>query len=240
MGLEDTIISILTFIATLLGALLMMSLLISLIISLIILLLLVYSIKTGKILFPNLIINGIIFFESPIKSIARLIGLDDARIDVFCITLKNRTMLNVFRKIPFNKRAIFLPQCLRSITCPATLSPEGIMCRNCGACGIARAKKEAEKLGYSFFVVPGSSFIVRMMKKYKPRAIIGVGCLCEIKEGLDMMHKYKMTAIGVVLETSGCVATTIDWEKFYEIVNLGEETTPEKIKAVSQDIPKVL
>ncbi|HTX43181.1 MAG TPA: DUF116 domain-containing protein, partial [Methanocella sp.] len=63
-----------------------------------------------------------------------------------------------------------------------------------------------------------SSFIVRMIQKYHPRAIIGVGCLCEVKEGLDLMHKNKIPAIGVVLNRSGCVNTTLDWEKFFEVM----------------------
>jgi hypothetical protein len=74
-----------------------------------------------------------------------------------------------------------------------------------------------------FFVVPGSSFIMRMMKKYHPSAIIGVGCLCEIKEGLDMMHKYKIPAVGVVLDRSGCVSTVLNWEKLFEVMQLHEQ-----------------
>ena len=37
--------------------------------------------------------------------------------------------------------------------------------------------------------LPGSSFIKRMVKKYRPQAIIGVGCLSEVKEGIDMADK---------------------------------------------------
>jgi hypothetical protein len=163
----------------------------------------------------------IVFFEGPIKAVLRLFGVDDSRVDKIAINIRNRAMWPTFNKVPFDRRAIFIPQCLRSVDCPARLSPEGIACKNCGRCEIANAKKAADKLGYRLFVVPGSSFIVRMIKKYRPEAIIGVGCLCEVKEGLDMMHKYKVPSVGVVLERSGCVSTTLNWQKLYEVMQSG-------------------
>lgn len=218
MDMWETVLSALSSLATLLGALLLIFLLLSAIIVAIVIVLLAYSFKTGNVLFPNQLIIGIMFFEGPIKAVMRLFGVDDAVIDRTSIDLQNRAMWAMFSKIPFDKRAIFMPQCLRSVECQARLSPEGIKCKGCGQCEIMNAKKAAEKLGYMFFVVPGSSFIVRMIKKYHPAAIIGVGCLCEIKEGLNLMHKHKIPAIGVVLDRSGCVNTILDWDKFFEVM----------------------
>ena len=59
---------------------------------------------------------------------------------------------------------------------------------------------------------PGSSFIKRIIKKYRPGAIVGVGCHMEIKEGLDLCHSHAIPARGVPLSKAGCVATTLDWE----------------------------
>jgi hypothetical protein len=218
MDLLETVISALSVLATLLGALLLILLLLSAVIVAVVIVLLSYSLKTGNVLFPNLLVIGIMFFEGPIKAIIRLFGVDDAVIDRISVDMQNRAMWATFSKIPFDKRAIFMPQCLRSVECPARLSPEGIKCKGCGQCEINNAKKAAEKLGYMFFVVPGSSFIVRMIKKYHPAAIIGVGCLCEVKEGLSLMHKNKIPAVGVVLDRSGCVSTVLDWEKFFEVM----------------------
>jgi hypothetical protein len=219
MGIVETAIEVLSLLAFVLGSMLLAGLALSALIILIILLLLAYSFKTGNILFPNLMVTGIVFFESPIRVVLRALHVDDSRMDRMAIRLKNQAIYPVFRKIPFNRRAIFLPQCLRSITCPAVLSPEGIKCRGCGACGIARAKKEAENLGYMFFVVPGSSFIMRMMQKYKPEAIIGVGCMYEVRDGQDMMHRHRIPAIGVMLDRSGCVNTQLDWDRLFAAMN---------------------
>jgi hypothetical protein len=215
MGIVEATIGVLSLLAFVLGSLLLAGMAISALIILIILLLLAYSFRTGNILFPNLLVTGILFFESPIRVILRVLRVDDTRMDLITIKLKNQAIYPTFRKVPFNKRAIFLPQCLRSITCPATLTPEGIKCRGCGACGIASARKEAEKLGYMFFVVPGSSFILRMVQKYRPEAIIGVGCMYEVRDGQDIMHRHRIPTIGVMLNTFGCVSTQLDWDRLF-------------------------
>jgi uncharacterized protein len=221
MALLDDIISALYLLSTIIGAILLVALALSAIVIVIAIILLVYSIKSGKILFPNLLVLLIMSFEGPIKATLRLFGIDDSFVDRLSIDVQNRAMWATYSRIPFDKRAVFVPQCLRSVDCPARLSPEGIKCKDCGKCEIMNAKKLAQKLGYMFFVVPGSSFIVRMMKQYRPSAIIGVGCLCEVKEGLDLMHKYKIPAVGVVLDRSGCVSTVLNWEKLYEVMHVG-------------------
>ncbi|AFD00791.1 hypothetical protein Mtc_2052 [Methanocella conradii HZ254] len=223
MAVLENVLSALYWLSTILGALLLILLFLSTIIVIAITVLLAYSFKTGNILFPNHLILGIMFFEGPIKAVMRFFHVDDTAIDRISVDLQNRAMWATFSKVPFEQRAIFIPQCLRSVECPARLSPEGIKCKECGRCGIANAKKAAEKLGYMFFVVPGSSFIIRMVRKYHPKAIIGVGCLIEVKDGLDLMHKSKIPAIGVVLERSGCVNTILDWDRFFEVMEAYED-----------------
>lgn len=214
--------SMLSYITTILGTFLLTFIVIFVIIMAIVSVLLAYSFKTGKVLFPDLIVIGIMFCDGPIRAIFLLFNVDDSVIDRISIDMQNQAMWAKFIKIPFEKRAVFVPQCLRSVDCPARLSPEGIQCKDCGRCEITKAKKAAEKLGYMFFVVPGSSFIIRMIRKYDPKAIIGVGCLCEVKDGLDLLNKNRIPAIGVVLDRSGCVNTILDWKKLYEIMESGK------------------
>ena len=60
-----------------------------------------------------------------------------------------------------------------------------------------------------------------MVRKYSPKAIIGVGCLGEVKEGLEMADKLGLISMGVVTLKEGCVETLLDWELLIEIVKLG-------------------
>ncbi|NJD54354.1 MAG: DUF116 domain-containing protein [Candidatus Methanoperedens sp.] len=161
---------------------------------------------------------SITLLENLVKALFRLIKMDDSIVDDVGIELKNKISLRKFRNTPVNKRLIFFPQCLRATTCPSKLSPEGMQCENCGACEIGQAKKSAEMLGYKVFIVPGSSFIRRLVRKHKPEAILGIGCMTEIKAGLEMCEKIDLFGVGIVLEKAGCVSTVLDWDKFYEFI----------------------
>ncbi|MDQ1313007.1 MAG: DUF116 domain-containing protein [Methanothrix sp.] len=189
-----------------------------LIISILVALLILYSFKTGNFFAARYMLLGIMLLEDVIKALFWVARADDSIMNDVGVRLRNYINTKKFLNTPYEKRFIFIPQCLRSVQCPAKLTPEGIMCVNCGRCGIGEAKKYAEGMGYKLFIVPGSSFIKRIIKKYRPGAIVGVGCHMEIKEGLDLCHSHGIPARGVPLSTSGCVATSIDWEAFYEAI----------------------
>jgi len=188
--------------------------------ALIILFLTLISIRRGKFYFPNLIKPGLIVVEGLLRSIWRALRLDDKELISFTIRLRNQMNHDKFCAVPMNKRAIFLPQCLRSAKCPADLTTEGLVCRRCMRCGIGSVIDQLENDGRMVFIIPGSTFIKRMIKEYHPRAIVGVGCLLEVKEGLEMADSIDMIAMGVVTSKDGCVETTMEWEKLLEVVEL--------------------
>ncbi len=180
-------------------------------------LLIAYSFKTERFIFPNFMLFSITLLENLVKALFRLVRMDDSIVDDVGISLKNKISIRKFRETPINKRMIFFPQCLRANTCPSKLSHEGMQCTNCG-CDVGNAKKNAEALGYKVFIVPGSSFIKRMVRKHKPEAILGVGCMTEVKAGLEMCERLNIRGVGIVLEKAGCVSTVLDWDKFYEFI----------------------
>jgi hypothetical protein len=180
-----------------------------------------YSIKKGRLYFPTLIKSGLVFFEGLMKAFFRLFGIEEREMLSFLIKLHNAMNTADFILIPVSERAVFIPQCLRSSKCPAHLTPEGLKCRSCGQCTVGEARTILEKLGYRIFIVPGSSFIKRMVKKYHPKAIIGVGCLAEVKEGIDMADKMGLVAMGIVTIKEGCVETLVNWTDIYEVATLG-------------------
>lgn len=181
----------------------------------------IISIRTGKLYFPKLIRSGLVFLEGLMKAFFRLLGLEDREMLTFLIKLHNAMNTTEFTRIPVSERAIFMPQCLRSSRCPAHLTPEGLKCRSCGQCTIGEFRPILEKMGYRIFIVPGSSFIKRMVKKYRPKAIIGVGCLSEVKEGIDMADKMGLVVMGVVTLKEGCVETLVNWSDILEVAALG-------------------
>jgi len=188
--------------------------------------LIAYSFKTGHFFMARIMLTFVSLLESLIKAIFRTFGADDAIVDEVGVRLRNYINQEKFRKVPKDERAVFMPQCLRSIDCTAKLTPEGLRCVNCGRCSIGTAKAYAEGLGYRFFVAPAPGAIKRLIKEYRPGAIVGVCCIMEIKEGVDLCHRYDIPAIGVPLLTSGCISTELEWERFYETISDGKSATP--------------
>ncbi|HOH81031.1 MAG TPA: DUF116 domain-containing protein [Methanoregulaceae archaeon] len=218
MVIENSILSQFIF---LIGEITLLFILGSIVFAILMVTLALISIKRGKIYFPSLIKAGVVLVEGLMKALFRLFGLEDQQVNSFFIELHNSMNKRAFEAVPVSDRAIFLPQCLRSSKCPAHLTPEGLKCKCCGLCMIGYWLPLLEKMGYRVFSVPGSSFIKRMVRKYRPKAIIGVGCMGEVKEGLEMSDKLGLISMGVVTLKEGCVETYLDWEMLLEIAKLG-------------------
>lgn len=124
-----------------------------------------------------------------------------------------------FNVIPVKERAIFLPHCLCSVNCKAKRTEEGVNCINCGNCKIGSFKEEAENKGYKVFIVPGASMVKKIIEKHKFKAVLGVACLPELKQGIKLMKQKGIISLTVPLLKDGCVNTEVDWKKIEKIIN---------------------
>lgn len=125
-----------------------------------------------------------------------------------------------FKKIPYSERAIFLPHCLRNKECPAKTTDEGVQCIACGKCNIKEIKEVAENLGYKVFIVPGASLVKKLVKKYKPKAAIGVACNPELEESLKFAPKIGIIPQCVTLLKDGCVETEVSLDEVKKTIEL--------------------
>ena len=190
-----------------LGYIVLVAVILTLAYALLILVLTLVSMRRGRFYFPRLIKPGLIVVEGLLRSLWKALRLDDRELTSFAIRLRNQMNHDQFCAIPMDKRAIFLPQCLRSADCPADLTTEGLVCKRCMRCGIGKVIDHLEEDGRRVFIVPGSTFIKRMVKKYHPRAIVGVGCLLEVKEAWRW-SRASTCGHGVVTSKDGCVRPT--------------------------------
>ncbi len=195
-----------------------------LILGLVMLVVALVSMRRGRFYLPWLLRPGLIMLEGMAKTIWKIGKVDDREISAFSIRMRNQLNRDRFSKVPMKDRAVFLPQCLRSADCPSHLTTEGLVCKRCMRCDIGRSIDELEAQGCKVFIVPGSTFLARMVMKYRPQAIIGVGCLMEVKEGLDMLERKNLLGMGVVTTKDGCVETTLDWSALMEAVTIQPST----------------
>lgn len=184
-----------------------------------------YFKKTNKVVFPRLTMAVLNIVETHIKSIMLLLNMDDNVLFLLHSEVVRKLYLNTFKNIPVKDRAIFMPQCLRSQKCPAPTNKEGIQCKSCGQCELTKIKKEAEALGYRFFIAPGGTLVKRMLRKYHPKAIIGVGCKNEVQMGCDLAIRHGVIPIAIPLLRDGCVETLVDYDELRYVMNLVPECT---------------
>jgi len=183
-------------------------------------LILAYIVFTRKrIFFPRLVLFILDSLYIPSKRVVSFFNGDETMVDRVAVEIRNMLLKEKFALVPYEERLILLPQCLRNINCGTKLSPlEGSRCLKCGKCKIIEIVKKAEELRYiGVFIVPGGGFVKRIMKRFKPKAILGIACPYELN--LSMMEfSSKIPGQGVLLSKTGCVETDIDLEEVFDVM----------------------
>ena len=192
-------------------------------------------VRRNKLLFPSVIIFIVNVFYSPLKSFANLLGLDDSLVDNIGIEVRNKVNKSQFDKIPPEEKIIVLPHCLRSAHCEASLKETGIKCTYCGKCAIGIIKEKAEPMGYRVFIVPGSSFVKKIIQQNKFKSVVGVACHVDLNQ--TMMALSDFAPQGVLLSSSGCFETKVDVSNVLETIGYYEFRENQKNNAkISSDM----
>lgn len=174
--------------------------------------------KRNKIIFPRAIIFIFDILYSPAKKFCKLVGVDETTIDVIGVKVRNELNREKFQKIPANRTVIFLPHCLRHRDCEAPLKKEGITCTDCKKCAIGTIKRKAEPLGYTLYIVPGSSFVKKIVKEEDDfDAVIGIACYEDLNQIMMLLSEYHPQ--GALLTKTGCFETKVDLKSALEIIN---------------------
>ncbi|QLC49453.1 DUF116 domain-containing protein [Methanolobus zinderi] len=178
-----------------------------------------YSYKKRKILFPNFTLFVLYLFYGPAKIICRVFFINDAIVDEILVEVRNAVMIDKFKKTKGN-RAIFLPQCMRHPNCKARCDPiKGYECKMCGLCDISRIHEAAKEHEFDVYIIPGGSFVKKIIKTQRPESCIGVACYPELTESMQGASPF-MVVQGVALIQDGCFDTKVDVD---EVIRKMEE-----------------
>ena len=178
--------------------------------------------RKNKIKFPRFLLYVVDLLYSPFKTIAHFLKLDDHLIDDIAIKVRDDVNKEKFKQIPAEKTLIFLPHCLRHRDCPATLQKEGVNCTCCGLCSIGVIKNNAEPKGYKIYIVPGSSFVKKIVRENKFKAVIGVACHEDLNQVMMLLSDF--CPQGALLKKTGCYETKVDVSEVLEIINSKDQS----------------
>ena len=171
-----------------------------------------YSFKKKKIVFPRFVLFMLYLFYAPARWICRVFSIKETLVDEILIELRNAVMVERFAKVK-DKRTVILPQCMRHPQCKARCDPlYGYECKRCGLCDIGEIAKAADKYDFKVFVIPGDSFVRKIIKNYRPHSCIGVACFVELTESMQAASRF-MAVQGVCLLKDGCYNTSVDVEE---------------------------
>ena len=116
-----------------------------------------------------------------------------------------------FLAIPFERRMLLLPHCLKHAEgCPAEYTEFGLDCERCGACSIADYKVRAEQLGYKVLVAEGSPVVLKIIVSGYIDGILGVACLNVLEKAIDKILIAGVPSYAVPLHSGDCMNTTLD------------------------------
>lgn len=144
--------------------------------------------------------------------------------DYLAVLINNAACTEILASIPFQRRLLLLPKCLRKEdTCKAPFDEFGLLCRNCGMCSIQDLQLEAEKLGYAVLVAEGSPIVMSIIETGKIEAIVGVSCLCVLERVFPYMEAAAVPGVAIPLLQDDCLNTTVDLDWVWDVIHLTSE-----------------
>lgn len=165
-------------------------------------------IRQERLIFPRLLLFTIDVFYGLFKKFAGNVGVDEKIVDQIGVEVRNKVNEKSFKKIDDKDKVLILPHCLRNPKCEAKLNSSGLHCTDCNRCVIGVLKNKAEDRGYKVFIIPGSTFLKKIVQENQFKAVLGVACYQDLN--LAMMKLSKFPCQGVALLKDGCVCTKVD------------------------------
>jgi len=140
------------------------------------------------------------------------------------VLLNNEVWRPTLAAIPYHKRLLLLPKCLRDRNrCPAPFDRVGLLCQHCGSCMINDFKNQAERLGYAVLVAEGSPVVMSLIETGKVEAVVGVSCLAVLERVFPYMEAGAIPGIAVPLLQDGCADTSVDVDWVWDAIYLTSE-----------------
>jgi len=151
-------------------------------------------------------------------------GESEKYLDFAAILVNNELWRPTLASIPYEKRLLLLPKCLRdSANCPAKFDHVGLLCENCGSCPIGEIKSEAERLGCAVLIAEGSPIVMSLVQTGKIQAVIGVSCMSVLENVFPYMESAAVPGLAIPLLYDGCAETAVDLNWVWDALYTGDE-----------------
>src|SRR5262249_53574061 len=155
------------------------------------------------------------------ENLLQQMGLGEQYLGYVMVCLANEFWREQVQAIPFNRRLLLLPHCLKHAEgCPADYDEFGLDCRKCGACSVADFKTKAEDLGYKVLVSEGTPIVLKIIVSGHVDAIVGVACLNVLEKAIDKILLAGIPCVATPLLSSNCRNPSVDDDWVAEMIDL--------------------
>lgn len=171
--------------------------------------------------------------ETQARRLAQTQGIDPTLHECLLVLINNALWRDTIATIPFARRMLLLPPCLRDAArCPAEFDEYGLNCEGCGACVIDELTREAEAKGYAVLVAEGTGVVASFLASGKMDAVIGVSCMRSLERTFHHMIEHAVPGLAIPLLSDGCLDTAVDLDLVRAAIGLTGPTD-----AVYLDLP---
>ncbi|MCA8983639.1 MAG: polyprenyl synthetase family protein [Planctomycetaceae bacterium] len=167
------------------------------------------------------------FSKSELEAMGRellaSLGLEECYLGFTMVLLGNFFWKRQMVAIPFERRMLLLPHCLKHAEgCPADYNEFGLDCETCGACSIADYKVKAEQLGYKVLVAEGSPIVLKIIVEGYVDGIVGVACLNVLEKAIDKVLLAGVPSYAIPLHSGDCKNTSLDEAWVWDVLEVYE------------------
>ncbi len=151
------------------------------------------------------------------KTVGKMLGMDEDRIDDYFIDRNNRLIESTKRKYRPDEVLLILPHCLQDWECPHRITAEVRNCKGCGNCSIPDLIEISDRYNVKLRVVAGGTAARRAVYDHMPSFAIAVACERDMISGIREAIPLPITGILNERPNGPCKNTKVD-------VSLVEET----------------
>ncbi len=170
--------------------------------------------------------------EAHAGALLERMGLEKGYLGFAMVMLGNGFWKEQFISIPFDKRILLLPHCLKHVeACSAHYDEIGLHCEDCGACSIGDFKMKAEKLGYKIMVAEGTPIVLKVIVGGYIDGILGIACLNVLEKAFEKVVQSGVPAYAIPLHSSNCKSTTVDNDWVMEVLETYQEQPAVKTRS---------
>ncbi|MFW5845963.1 MAG: polyprenyl synthetase family protein [Planctomycetota bacterium] len=147
-----------------------------------------------------------------------------------CVLLNNALWREQGAAVPFDKRLLLLPKCLRDTSrCTASMDQLGLICGGCGGCSLMGLQARAEELGYAVLVAEGSAVAMEIIRNRAIEAIVGVSCLSVLERAFAHMRLAGMPGLAIPLLTDTCRDSKADLDWVWDVIESRSDQTRHRL-----------